>query len=958
MSEIIWHIDLFGSLCVRKEGDLPVHLRTLKAGALLAYLASYPQKVHTREALVELLWPNVDREKGRGNLRVVLNSLLKMLPPVDSDTSIVTATRDTVQLNQANCTTDLAEFEFWLQKADEMEVAQEKIEALKQAVSHYHGRFLADLNDTWIDLERNRLDDRYEEALEQLMRLFYDERNYAGALNYAQQFVALDPYHEARHRALIQIYSRMGHPSDALRQYQTLKEILKRDDKALPEQKTRNLIRQVLGLPQDAPEGVLDRMTAAQSVPPPHFLPSVVCKLPVPLTPLYGRETDISRVREKLERRLVTLTGLGGGGKTRLAIAAAESYQRVASVWFVSLAALTDGSQLLETIVEALDLSPRAKRMPLKALKQTLASARPLLVLDNFEQIAETGALPLKSLLDEIPELRCLVTSRDRLNISGEYEYIVRPLATPLQEGTPERLLEFASVQLFADRARAVNPDFEVTRENAEAVATLCHQLEGLPLAIELAAAWAQSLTPAEIVELLKERFAVLVSRRQDSPARHASLRAALDWSYDLLTPELRTFFARLSVFRGTFDSAAARQVCEEPQALDYITRLRGRSLVNVETTGAKAKYVLLETVREYADECLSDTDRKRFASRHAAYYLEQAEQNEPKLRGAEVEACVNYFQSEYGNFRTALDWFLSNGEADHFLRQCVALWRFWYTRGHHKEGLGFLTTALAKVPDAPVTTRIMALAGAGNIAFELREYDRAKAFYLEALELRKGIGDKRGIAASLGGLGNIAHDLEQWEEACKLHRRSLDLFCELNEERGIALASANLGLALGAMEDFEEARRLLEDAIAVCRRLNDTQHLALNLTNLAHIFLKNGRSWEARPLLEESWHLSVRLNSPQLLAQGLALSATLALQQNEHYTAARLLGAAEAIEERTLIFTPLHAREEQQYKVNRLREALGDEAFEQARKIGRTMNLEQLTAYLGTPVNERFPID
>jgi predicted ATPase len=400
--------------------------------------------------------------------------------------------------------------------------------------------------------------------------------------------------------------------------------------------------------------------------PPPKAGPFRQGQLPPPLTRFFGREEEIANLRRSLrepQTRLVTLTGPGASGKTRLALAVAEELRERyrGAVWFVPLADLLDVGQIVDSVGAALGLDRVPAADPLEAVALFLSDQPSLLVLDNFEQLVEEGAPEVRRLLDRVPTLTCLATSRQRLGLTGEREFVVHPLPVPYSPETVEETARFPSVQLFVDRAQAVRADFQATRANAAALAELCRRLEGLPLALELAAARSSLLSPAQLLEQLTRReggpWAMLGSRQRDATPRHRSLRAALEWSYQLLAPELQQFFARLSVFRGGWTLEAAQAVCQAGDALDLLEQLRDGSLITVDTTEGEGRYRLLETLREYAWEQLAAAGaRRERMRRHAAFFLAVAERADHALDSEDGVERLQEVQREYDNMQAALD--------------------------------------------------------------------------------------------------------------------------------------------------------------------------------------------------------------------------------------------------------------------------------------------------------------
>ncbi|HLK60608.1 MAG TPA: tetratricopeptide repeat protein [Chthonomonadaceae bacterium] len=633
-----------------------------------------------------------------------------------------------------------------------------------------------------------------------------------------------------------------------------------------------------------------DPQRPPRTFPPPRTATGYVSRLPLPLTRFFGRVEECRLLQELLRlpsTRLVTLSGPGGIGKTRLAIEAAR--QRVESlagaVWFVPLADLSEAGSMAEAILKVLQL-PRAPKVP--ALEQVIAELgrQPcLLVLDNLEHLVEEAARLVQTLLEGAPTLTCLVTSRRALELGSEHEFVVAPLPTPPGEGAPEQLSLYESVQLFVDRAQRVKPDFQLTPHNAGALGQLCASLEGIPLALELAATRAQVLSLSQMLAQLDRRFDLLVSRRRDMDTRHRTLRATLDWSYNLLSKPLQDFLTRLSVFRGGWDLAGAEAVCEadEPlclasgpgMALDYLAQLRENSLVVAEEQGQEMRFRMLETLREYAGEKLRASSKEALLrDRHRDYFLGLAEQAEPHQVGPEQAFWLERLECEHDNLRATLEWCLqtqeggdrpqeaTSGEEAGSLRPSVeaglrlagALWRFWSTRAHWREGRSYLSELLGRAEaQSRTAARAKALNGAGMLAYEQGDYGIARAQYEESLTIRREIGDRQGIALSLNNLGNLTYYQGDYETAQRLHEESLAIRQEMKDKPGIASSLNNLGIVAFAQGDYGLAKTRYEESLAIRREMGDRQGSAAALNNLGNVVHALGDLRTARRLHEES---------------------------------------------------------------------------------------------------------
>jgi predicted ATPase/DNA-binding SARP family transcriptional activator len=947
----VWHIELFGPLCARRESRIITHFKTPKTSALLAYLASGEQQAYRREELVDIFWPEDPFDAGRLSLRVALHTLRSYLDgPQEKEDSVLVSNRASVHLDPTAYTTDKAEFEDYLKRALRASAEADQKAWLIRAIELYHGELLPGLEDPWIVGTRQRLADSYLMALRRLIKLLGKNHEYDLAIEYARRAIQTDPLREESHRTLMRLYALIGRPKVALQQYHELQRILKSELDITPSAHTRELAQQ---FSQSSTSSQAEESQAVVDIAPMPSQPTVETSvapsnLPAPTTPFLGREDSIETVVAMLdpsETRLVTLTGLAGCGKSRLALAVAMQLQDVyqGAVWWVPLASLSDPSLIGEAIGQALRLPPSAEGTRFDQVVEALATRPTLLILDNFEHLADGGAATVQTLLERVPHLTCLITSRHRLKLTSEYEYLVRPLEIPAFGGSVESLVACASVQLFVDRARAVNPSFRLTEINRTPIATICQQLEGIPLALELAAAWVQTLTPAQILARLTPRFKLLVSRNADVPIRHASLRVALDWSVDQLYPDDRRFFTYLAVFRGGWTLEAAEAVCTEPNSLEYLTQLRERSLLIAEENADGMRFRLLETLREYADWQLGDKTRAEIANRHAAYYLELAEQAFKEIYGPDAALWLDRLEAERDNLYAALDWTLRHPETATGLQLAGALSRFWYVRGYAEEGLRWLERALRVCPDAPALLRAHALAGAGHLAYSQGNFEEARLYFEQALTLRREMDDDLGVASVLGGLGLVANDLGDYPTAQGLFEEALALFRERNDPHGISITLANLARVANDRGDYATARTLHAESLALFRAAGDRQNILTALNNLAHAILRTEDYETARPLLEESLMLSNEMEYGRSLAQCLTGFASLAFLQGRIERTVILLASAEALRDRTQVRLTERVQAELEQTCVAVRETLGETIFSTLWEQGRATDMEQI---------------
>ena len=735
--------------------------------------------------------------------------------------------------------------------------------------------------------------------------------------------------------------------------------------------------------------------------------------LPAEKTRFIGRKRLLVALDELARRRdvrLITLTGPGGSGKTRLALrAAAELLDHFeAGVFFVALAAITDPDVVIPTTARTLGLKETPGQSMFTLLSEYIDDRRYLLVLDNFEQVL--GAAPaVAELMDACPGLKVLVTSRAIVHLTGEHELPVPPLAVPDSRKTitVEELASNEAVVLFAERARAARPDFVLDSDNAATVADVCRRLDGLPLALELAAARLRALPLTALLQRLERQLPLLTGGPRDAPARQQTLRDTILWSYDLLTPQEQALFQRLGVFRGCTLGAVDAECCagsEGPgtssvavpalslEPLEGVTSLVEKSLLRCEETDdGQPWYIMLETVREFALERLEASgEAPALRRRHALYYLQLVEAADEAMHGPSQVKLLNRIEREHDNCREALRWCAAQGYAEPALRTAVALWWFWVVRGYASEGREWLTTLLERfkphgAAGGRAQLRVRALEAAGhlasfqgdlaaarrfhqqnlpvveelgdasglyrtlqNLGFVARQqedWDAARGYLERCLAVGREGGDRDEVGNALHNLGNLAHDTGDYERARNLLEESLPILQQTGRPRGSAIAHQSLSIVALDLGDYERARVESQQALAFHEQAGDHRSAAIALSNLASVAIAQGDFGTAEQHLCDSLRILQDIADPVATAGVLERFAVLLAAQGKAEGALRLAGAAESLREANGAQLAPAAQSRLDAQIASATAALTADAALKARSAGRTMSSAEAIA-------------
>ncbi len=881
------------------------------AAALVKLLALQPHHQLHREEIQDLLWPEADPDRAVNNLSKVIHHTRHAFEPELAQGAksrfVVTGDQQVVLCAPGELRIDVEAFEREAAAA----TRDRDVEAGERALALYEGDLLVeDPYEDWWVARREHLRARRRDVLGLLARLYEERGEPERSVIALDRLFAADPLDEEALRRLMTACARAGAPSQALDRYRQGAAALRRELDAEPESETVALFEQIrsgeVSAPRVAPALSTARM-APPAAPEPVATPaSERTNVPRPTTSFVGRERDVDSLAGLIaSSTLVTLTGPGGIGKTRLAIelVSRPSAGSPRAACFVDLAALTDPGLVTKAIASALGVTEEKGRPLLETLADAIGRWRGVLVLDNCEHVLASTASVVDALAKLCPGLRVLATCREPLGVRFETVWPVPPMELPGEDADASLALDTEAVRLFVKRARQHDPRFALEADRAALAAAVCRRLDGLPLAIELAAARVTVLSLEQLVARIENRFHLLKSTDRDVPARHRTLRAMMDWSYSLLLETERMMLRRLAVFAGGWTLEAAEEICsgrgiDRDAALDLLTRLVDKSLVATEATGGEIRFRMLETVRQYAREKLDRSGETAYVhTRHRDWYLALAEEAEAELVGADQGSWFARLGVERDNIRVALEWTKTSAAAAHeFLRLAAAMRRYWYLQGHSREGLEWLEAALAADPSAPEPLRAKALYGAGLMAGWLGDYGHAVALLEESVQLYRAAGDSNGIAGALNQLGAVAFWTGEFDRSEALRRESLEVAREAGDEASVAIALNNLGLLASRRGDAERAAALHTESLGVFRRLGNDAEAARALNNLGILAAERDDTERATALFEESLAINRDLANEAEVATTLGNLGLVAEVRGEYERAESLLEESLAV--------------------------------------------------------------
>lgn len=890
-SELRLRVGVLGQffLCL-DDRVLTTPQRRKKASDIIKLLALQPKQRLHREQVLEALWPDLEEKSGMNNLHQNLYHARRMLEPgltAGARPRFLTFEHETLVLYAGGSVeVDYAEFLRLLSQAR----IQKDAALYEAAVALYQGDLLPeDIYEDWTEPQRDEARSLYLAALLELAQLLEQRGDLLRACHFLEQATAKEPTAEAAHLALMQIYVRTGRRMEAIQQFQTLREALVQELGEEPDEGTRAVYEQVLQQWPNLPE------LAA----PPEPKPAHQGWVPVPLSPLVGREAALEETLQLLSgTRCLTLTGAAGSGKTRLAqeLASRLQGQYEGGVWWVELVALSNAQMILPAIAQALGVHG-ISQPPLKGVLERLQGRKALLVLDNCEHLIEGCAETAIQLLKSLPGLQLLATSRESLGIEGEIAWVVAPLEVPAPEADlyPEKLARFESVRFLLGRIRQHQPYFQLDAHNAIYLAQICRRLEGLPLALELVATWVGMLSLQQIVARLDNSLRLLTHGHRGAERHHQTLEAALQWSYKLLSEPEKNLFVQLSVYVGGWTFEAAEMLCADQgfaagELAEWHSRLVRTSMVLVQESEARLRFRMLEPVRQFSLARLealglAEATRKRLLE----WYLAEATTIAPKLTGAEQAYWYSYLSMEYENIQAVLLW-SQQAELEGGLQLAARLWRFWQVKGYAQEMQAWFEEALPQATQVSLAILAEAYNAAGIMARTCGQYDRSFDYLEQALASRRALGDRRGEAIALNNLAVSARDLANYSRVEHYCRQSLAIAREIGDRNLEALGLMNLGVALRGQAQDEAARDHFQHSLAIFSGLGEKRSVAALYNYLGGLAQDLGHWQEARDFYQQGLELNLELGDFWGLGISTHNLAALWYEQQDHDQAWQLL--------------------------------------------------------------------
>ncbi len=882
---------LFGPPRIELD-DTPIKISRHKAIALMAYL-SVTAETHSRNTLATLLWPNQDQHRARAALRRILVTLNKagIGPWLKAD-------RETIALEyNQNLWVDVTQFRQQLATClvtEEDYAGTVCIPVLTQAVNLYQADFLTGFSlrdssgfDEWQLFQTENLRYDLTSALARLIRCHSALGEFDPAIAYARRWLKIDPLYELAHRQLMQLYAWSGQRTIALRQYQECAQILKQELDVSPTEETSALYKRIQrGEELQKSQKSGGQFFAGEQFSAPAYAAAPLHNFPTQPTPFIGRETELAEIAKRLQNpdcRLLTLVGPGGIGKTRLAIQTAIEQSGLFGdgLYFVPLASASSPDFLVPTLADSLNISLDGKEEPQQQLINQLKNKKLLLVMDNFEHLIKRASL-LTNILTHAPNIKFLVTSRERLNLQGEWTFEVKGMNYPADTQTAE-IEGYSAVTLFLRRAYRTDSDFLLTDAEKPYIIRICQLVQGVPLAIELAASWVRVLSCQEITAEIERMYTAehsldfLATSLQDVPKRHQSLRMVFEHSWQLLSTEEKRIFRQLSVFKGGYRREAIEAVTGA--SLILVSALVDKSLL---IRSAPRRYEMHQLLRQFAAKKLQQFpgESEKAQDRHCEYYAAFLQEREKQLKGAKQKEALAEIAREIENIRACWRWAISRQKIKQIKKSLESLWYFYAMYSWFQEGAEAFEEAVEKLQAADQEK-----SGKKNIAligqilaeqgwFLLRQglYEEAKNLLQQSVAIFERLNDHKNMAAPLHYLGILAGEVGEAEESKELLEKALSIYRKANNQWGIAWSLSNLAYRASELDKEQqlEAKQLLQESLAIYKTIGNKQGIAVALNNLGYLAYRQEDYPTAKELLEESLTLRREVGYPRGIAVAL----------------------------------------------------------------------------------------
>lgn len=949
-------VKLLGPFDVRLDGHPLPPVRSRKGLWLLAQLALRQGREVDRTWLAGTLWPDSPDTQALASLRRTLTDLRAALGPFDS--KVVTPSPKTLLLVETGVWVDVAEF-------DRL-AGSEDLDGLEAALALYRGPLLEGCAEEWVLGDRQSREETFLQASERAARLAMEQGLYSQAISVLKRAIAVDPFRESATRNLMEACAANGDHAAAVVAFRQLRERLLYELNGDPSAETTALLERIrkdarsiaqrTSVPIEAAPA--PRAVAAMPLPPE---PPRKGNIPEPLTEIVGREQDLQEIEAHLmSSRLVTLLGPGGIGKTRLSIELARNLAQdfAGGAWFVDFTPLEDPDLVPQHVEHELRIHERPGFTASEDLVAALSGEPVLVVFDNCEHLIDACADLADRLLKSCANLRILATSREPLGLVGEVAWRVPSLSVPepkrvrqLVDHFTAGLMQYDAVRLFMARAQASNPGFELTMENAAAIIDICRRLDGIALALELAAARLKVLSVQEIAERLNDRFKLLTGGSRGAPTRQTTLRAALEWSYDLLSDPEKLMLRRISIFVGPFTLAAAEYVTEgrgieEGESLDLVSKLVDKSLVRAEVgAGGKVRYSLLESTREFARELLSMSgEHELIAERHADYYVEIARQARALMFGPEEPLAMEKLERSFDNLRAALHWSTETGRGPIAMTLVEMLRFYWNSCDRLNEAKMWIQRTL-DCDDEKTPQRVVTLQAASSYATLTGDLESARQYVETGMALAKEIGDKRALAEIMRNMASVCSEQQRHEEALDWIEQALALDRELGAKEGILRSLTASGLVNLDAGRTEQAKDFFAEAIALSESTGGEVMKGWNCSNFGDALIADGNAEEAVGWYRQGFERLATYTGPMGTCEGVrGLCLAIGLTAGDARTrreAVELIAAAGRHQGSMGLHLRRFDREQRDRVVGEIRADMGDEAFDDAWNEGLTIEFD-----------------